>query len=78
LIKFTLVNTDAADIHWKAEHFNTGLTVGGGGTLSGTDKLYSIEQAVITVDPDLLKPDGTPSISLLGLTDNALVINLSL
>jgi hypothetical protein len=78
LIKFTYVNADAADIHWKAEHFNTGFTIGGGGTLSGTDKLYSIEQAVITIDPDLLKPDGTPSISVLGLTDNALVINLSL
>ena len=78
LIKFTLVNTDTTDIHWKAEHFNTGFTIGGGGTVSGTDKLYSIEQAVITIDPNLLNADGTPSISVLGLTENALVINLTL
>ena len=80
LIKFTFFNTgtDSTDPYWKAEHFNTGLTIGAGDAVSGTDKLYSIEQAVITVSPELLKADGTPSISLIGLTNNALIIDLSL
>jgi hypothetical protein len=78
LIKFTLINTDPADTYWKAEHINSGFAFGVGDSISGTDKLYSIEQAVITVHSGLLKADGTPSIDLIGLTNNSLVIDLSL
>jgi len=54
------------------------LALGWSDSSSGTDKLYGIEQAVFTVHSSLLNTDGTPKITLVGLTNNAMVIDLNL
>jgi hypothetical protein len=80
LLKFTLINTgtDATSPYWKAEHTNTTFALGWSDSNFGTDKLYGIEQAVVTLHADLIKLDGTPTISLTGLTNNSLLIDLTL
>ncbi|WP_146179279.1 hypothetical protein [Limnohabitans sp. Hippo4] len=80
LVRFTLVNTggDATNPYWEAKHMNTTYALGWSDSNFGTDKLYGIEQAVVTLHPDLLKADGSPTITLTGLTNNSLVIDLSL
>jgi hypothetical protein len=69
---------DATNPYWKAEHTNTTLALGWSDSNFGTDKLYGIEQAVVSLHADLIKLDGTPTITLTGLTNNSLLIDLTL
>jgi hypothetical protein len=79
LVRFTLNDSNANDKHWTAEHKNTSFaySFSGVGTSFGTDTLRGVEQAVFILPTTMLNENGTPLITLTGLTpSNILVVDL--
>jgi hypothetical protein len=78
LVRFTLNDTNSSDKYWTATHKETNFSYSfsGVGTSFGTDTLRGIEQAVFVLPSTLLNSNGTPVITLTGLTSNLLVVDL--
>jgi hypothetical protein len=78
LVRFTLNDSNVNDKYWTAEQKNTNFaySFSGVGTSFGTDTLRGVEQAVFVLPTTLLNDNGTPVITLTGLTNNILVVDL--
>ena len=78
LVRFTLNATNANDKYWTVEDKSATYAYSFSGTnvSFGTDTLRNIEQAVFILPSTALDASGNPLVTLTGLTNNMLVVDL--